>query len=91
MATPSYTHDPDAFLDYTWDWAQWLPDGDTIVGAEILTPDGITSSIEGFNATTVTTFLAGGEGGFSYVVTCRVTTQDGRVDDRSIKLKVKER
>lgn len=29
----SYIKDPNAVLDYQWDWSAWLPDDDTIASA----------------------------------------------------------
>lgn len=97
----SFTKDPDARLDYQIDWAAALQDADGnqidfIVGSvwEVDDPDLV---IEGapfapsFTATTTLVWLSGGVAGANYQLTNRITTDDGRIDDRSIRIKVRER
>ena len=36
----SYIKDPDAVLDYQWNWATWLPTGDTIASATVTAETG---------------------------------------------------
>jgi hypothetical protein len=93
----TYTHDPDATLDYAIDWSEWLPDGDalstatwTVTGADAaLTVAG--SPAPSHAAGIATAWLTGGTDRVDYRVTCRVTTTGGRVDDRSILVRVRER
>lgn len=91
MSTFECDKDPDAVLDYTWSWAGWLQDGETItdhdvevVGVEVQS-DGVVGG------TAVTAWLTGGEVGEPASATCRVTTSAGRVDDRTIRLHVRHR
>lgn len=88
--------DPDAKLDYALDWgAKWLPAGDTITAATWTVPEGLTQetnpapSITDGKITTV--WLSGGTAGQDYTVTCRVTTAQGRTDDRSLNIEVRNR
>jgi hypothetical protein len=88
--------DPDAVLDYIADWTKWLPTGDAILTAEMLTTGGlIVDSVE-FNATTVTAWLSGGdvtvEGAYASA-TYRITTINNpdRHDDRTVYFNVTER
>ena len=86
----SYIKDPDAVLDYQWNWATWLPTGDTIASATVTAETGLTVDSDSNTATVVTAWLSGGTVGESYDVTCRVVTADGRTDDRTITLVIRQ-
>lgn len=90
MAFPSFTKDPDAVLDYKVDWSDWL-DTDTIVTSDWTVPTGLTLELETNTTTIATAWLSGGTVATSYNVTNEITTADGRTDDRTITIKVKER
>jgi hypothetical protein len=94
--------DPDAVLDFRWDWApltnergrsDWLASGETITAREIVAETGITvdTSSNTDTGTSVTVWLSGGTAGNDYDVTCRVTTSAGRVDDRTLVILCRER
>jgi hypothetical protein len=84
--------DPDATLDYIFDWSQWLTlVADTISTNTIVAETGITVGAHTNSTTAVTIWLSGGTAGTTYKVTCRIVTAGGRTDDRSIYIKVKER
>lgn len=88
-----YVHDPDAVLDYAWDWSSWLETDDTISDHTVDADAGITvdsSAITDSN-TTVTVWLSGGTVGTTYSVTVHVVTADGREDDRTNTFTVRER
>lgn len=88
-----FLHDPQAVLDYTWDWAAWLAAGETISAATIAPVDGITvgpPAILG-SGTSVTAWISGGSAGQRYCVTCHIVTTAGRQDDRTIVLACRER
>ena len=92
----NYTKDPDATLDYTIDWSEWLAeaDNDTISASEWLTDNidgGIEITSDSKTDTTATVWLAGGTIGERYKVTNRITTVGSRIDDRSIKISVMEK
>lgn len=93
MGFPKRVHDPDAVLDYPFDWSDWLPEGDAIESATVVAETGVT--VEGTPAivggNTVVPFISGGEAGQSYQVTCHIVTVDGREDDRTMILVCKER
>lgn len=91
MAT--YIKDPDAVLDYKFDWSSWLASGDTISTATVTASSGLTvdsSSITDTN-TTVTAWLSGGTAGTKYAVTCHIVTAQDREDDRTVSVLVQER
>lgn len=81
--------DPDATLDWAFDWSAWLADGETITSHETV-PDGVTVDSSSESAGVVTVWVSGGQLG-SARVTCRITTSAGRVDDRTRMLYVRER
>lgn len=91
-AKPTIGKDPDATLDYSWDWSAWLlPLVDTLDSFEIVLSAGLTLVSSSMKTGVVTAFLAGGVVGETASATCRVVTTGGRVDDRSIYLKIKDR
>lgn len=88
----SFKKDPDAVLDYTFDWTAWLlPLLDTIVTATFIPDTGLTVQSQSHTTTTATAFVAGGAVGTSMNLTCRITTAGGRTDDRTIVLKIVNR
>jgi hypothetical protein len=86
----AYVKDPDATLDYQIDWATWLGD-DTIVTSTWIVPSGLTEEDSLSTTTTATVWLSGGTVGQVYLVTNRVTTVEGRTDDRTIRVVVENR
>jgi len=89
MARTMYK-DPDARLDYVIDWSKWLGD-DTIVDSEWIVPDGLVLDDESFTTSKTVVWLTGGTAKTRYEVTNRITTSDGRIDDRTILIYVIER
>jgi hypothetical protein len=91
----TFIKDPDATLDYHRDWSEWLVDGDTITSSEWIVPDdfevGTGEKAPSFTSSTATVWLSGGEPRRAYRVTNRITTTQGRVDDRSLVILVRER
>lgn len=90
MAVASYTKDPDAVLDYELDWSEWL-DTDTIASSSWTADTGITIDSDTNTTTTATVWVSGGTVGERYEVTNHIVTTAGREDDRSIKIKCKEK
>lgn len=88
----TYKKDPNATLDYTFDWGPYLlPLADTISSATFILSDGITKVSQTNTTTTATIFVSGGELDAEETVTCRITTAGGRTDDRTITLTIVER
>ncbi len=88
MSYPSKLKDAAARLDYVWDWSAWVTGGETITAVTWVVPSGITQDTATFTDTTATIWLTGGALNATYLVTCRITTSAGRVDDRSMNIKV---
>ncbi len=87
-----FIKDPNAVLDYQWNWSEWLVPADSIVAATVTTnSDDLSVNTVNVVGSIVTAWLSGGVAGVNYRVTCRVESADGRIDDRSISLRVRER
>ena len=83
--------DPDAVLDYEWDWSAWLAEGETISSVVWVVPAGITKDSDTNTTNTATIWLSGGTLDASYKITCRITTNQGRTDDRTRTIIVQDR
>ncbi|MGL4860501.1 MAG: hypothetical protein ACRC5A_12360 [Enterobacteriaceae bacterium] len=68
---------PSDVLDYDVDFSRWLPEGDTILTAEV-TARGIKVESVLTETPVVKVWLSGGEPVRSYPVTVTVLTQQGR-------------
>jgi hypothetical protein len=91
MARFNFEKDADAVLDWTFDWSEWLHSGEVIVSS-LITPDtGLTIDSSSHGDTSVVAWVSGGTPGNVYRVASRVTTSDGRTDERSINVRVLER
>lgn len=86
--------DTEAQLIYTFDWSQWLPQGDSIstavysVTARANDPDPLAIHTQGFQGTKTYVELKEGQEGKIYTVTCKVTTANGLIDRRNFRVKV---
>ena len=83
--------DPDAVLDFTWDWAAWLRSGETITAHTLSGTTGITVGASSATTTSVTCWISGAVLGSKPAVTCHITTSAGREDDRTLTFTVMER
>lgn len=84
--------DPDAVLDWIFDWSEWLDtdNGETIINNEV-TVDGITLDTVEASDTRITVWLSSGVGNEVAEVSCKITTSANRIDERTIRIWVKER
>lgn len=88
----AFIKDPDAVLDYGFDWSDWLAAGETIVSsAWAADSSDITIDSDTFGDTSATVWLSGGTVGTEYKLTNHIVTSAGREDDRTIVIKAKER
>lgn len=91
MAT-TFKKDPNATLDYEFDWSAWLlPMPDTIVSVTWIVSAGLVVVSNSFTTLTATAFVSGGVLDTTEILTCRITTAGGRIDDRSVNLKIVSR
>lgn len=87
----TYDKDPEAKLDYSIDWSDWLETGDEISTSTWTVPSGITKDSDSKSTQITTIWLSGGTDGEDYDLTNHIVTTDGREDDRTITIRVKER
>jgi len=85
------TKDPQARLDFAVDWSAWLPEGDTITSSLWLVPDDLATDTPSIDGSTTVVWISGGVAGRTYQVINRVTTDEGRVDDRTLRITVTNR
>jgi hypothetical protein len=89
--------DPYAVLDYTLDWTNWMPDGETIssisVTVETISGDASPLTLDSSTNTDylATAFLSAGTAGNIYNVEYRITTSGSKQDSRNLRIKVVER
>ena len=91
---PVIDKDPDALLDYTFDWSAYLTAlfNDTIVSV-LWTVDitsGIVVASQSNSTTTATAWVSGGILGTTAILSCKITTISGRIDERQAQLKIKD-
>ena len=89
--------DPQAELTYTFQWSDWLDDGDGIASTEYSVvarrndSSAITIESSGIDGTKTYAVLSGGQADKVYTVTAKITTNDGAVDRRAFRVNVKNR
>lgn len=83
-----HLHDPQAVLDYSWDWSPWLTGAETISSFTVTAPTGITVTTPAPSQAlgVVTAWITGGTPNTIYPIVCHVTTSAARQDDRTIYL-----
>ena len=93
MTGEPFIKDPDAVLDFVFDWRvkNWLESTETISSYTIDADTGITVDSDSETGGVVTAWLSGGTDGENYTVRCEIVTSEGRTDERSIDIKVMER
>lgn len=85
-----FSHDPDATLDYIFDYEEWLG-SDILATATFIVSEGLTLESESLTDKTAIAWISGGTIGKRYSMRCRITTAGGRTDDRTATLYVRER
>jgi hypothetical protein len=87
----SFVRDPSSVLDYAFDWTAWLTGGDTITSHTVTADDpALTVDSTDATGTVITAWLSGGVVGSTYAITCHITTTQGRTDDRTITVRVRD-
>lgn len=87
----TFQKDPEAVLDYSFDWTPWLAAGETITSKTVTVPTGLTLDASNEAAGVVTAWISGGTAGTAYRVECLIVTSEGRTDERSITIRAQER
>lgn len=88
--------DPAAVLDYSIDWgAEYLGDGEMLAASTWSVvpndPDGLAVVGSDFGPATSTVKAGGGVAGCMYRLVNLITTGSGRIDERSIAIRVEKR
>jgi len=87
--------DPDARIDYEFEWAAAYPDGQAVTASLwSCVPDeagGVAVAAASHDLMKTVATLSGGIVGHRYRVSNRVTMSDGQVDERSLTVRVEER
>lgn len=100
--TKPYLKDPDAVLDYVFNWGEWLASGDTISSKTITPASGLTVNSSSIVAGTdragtavtagaVQVWVQGGTDGSEYTLLCHIVTAGGRTDDRTMAIRIRSR
>jgi hypothetical protein len=95
MANNRFLKDPEAVLDYQFDWSEeWLEGGEPperILTHVITVPPEMTLDKSEEADGKIAVWLSGGTAGENYKVACLVETSAGRTDERTIWIKVVNR
>lgn len=92
--------DPNASLDYKFIWYStepgvppWLQPTETITTSSVTVPTGLIKESEEIvdDGRNVLVWLSGGTAGQTYDVTCHITTNAQRTDDRTMTIAVQNR
>jgi len=91
MSYTEFDKSPDAVLDYTFDWSQWIPLPGTIQSSTWSSDDGITIDSNLYTDDKATVFLSGGVIGRKYIVSNTIVTNTGLTETRSFIVHVQRR
>jgi len=95
VAIKEIPKDPDAVLDYGFNWKKegspWLEDGETISTSEWTVPTGLTKDSDSKTDTTTTIWLSGGTVGETYRIVNEIITNQTRKENRSIDIVMVDR
>jgi hypothetical protein len=79
---------PDEVLDYVFDFAKWLSEGDSITDATATVTGNATIDSTQANNTVATVWVSGGDAGETVEVTVTITTTGGRTKEATMKLRI---
>jgi hypothetical protein len=83
--------DPAARLDYEISWADWLAPGDRITASIWSIDGGTIEDASVFTDTAAQVWISGGTPGETITLTNEITTTQGRIDQRTLLIRVAER
>jgi hypothetical protein len=89
--------DPNSVLDYGFNYAgdedheSYLEDGETISSHVVTVDAGMTKDSDSEDGGWVVVWISGGTAGTAYTVACKITTNMGRTEERSILIRCEER
>lgn len=84
--------DPDSLIDFIVDWGDWLTNNnvDTIAASTWIVPNGVTVDHTEQSGDFTAIWLGPSSAGARVVVTNRITTLQGRVQDQSFTVIVRD-
>ncbi len=91
--TVSVPKDPDATLDYTLDWSDWLNENESLTDVDVEI-SGATLVQKQITNRMATAWISGGSVGIAISLRFRITTDSApvhRIDDRTLLINVAER
>ena len=86
-----YKKDPQAVLDFAFNWASWLATGETISTYTVTAQTGLTKDSDSESSGVVTVWVSGGTAGTWYTLACKIVTSAGRTDERTMRIQVDDR
>ncbi len=89
-----FTKDPDAAVDYGVNWGlDYLQQDEIILTSSwsAVPADTLSLSSESNSGTETGVFIAGGVTGHTYLLGNRITTSNGRTDERSLTIRIVEK
>lgn len=88
-----FIKDPQAVLDYSVDWTDWLGTSETIVTSTWTAPDGLTVNSNTHDDKIATAWIQGGTVGKEYRLVNRIVTSNtpSRTDERTVTILVENR
>jgi hypothetical protein len=91
MLVEVFVKDPSAVLDYYMDWTDLLASSDTIVTSTwVASSDTVTLSDDDILSDITVVWVEGGEAGELVDLTNHIVTAEGREDERTLRLKVRD-
>lgn len=81
--------DPSAVKDYGIDWVLWMSSGDTI-SSSVFSAGTLNVTSSSVSSHTTMCFIGSGTADNTHRVTNRITTSQGRTDERSFSLRIIE-
>lgn len=87
----THIKDPDATLDYGFDWSGELSDDTISSSSWAVDVAGLAIETDSHDDTNTVVWVSGGTSGVNYRLTNSIQTADGRKDDRSKIISVVER
>jgi hypothetical protein len=88
---PRGMKDPDAVIDITFDWSNWLDDiGSVDISDVTFTLNGVSSVGSFTDGSKVTVFISGGVAGSAATVACKIKTLTvpSRTDERTVYIDI---
>lgn len=85
--------DPDAVLDFVFDWSDWLEEGESIDSYDLsVSPSGsLAVDSDSESSGVITVWLSGGTARNRYLLSCKITTDCTRIDERSMDIVCRNR